>query len=681
MAEAEDVLQDAARHATIYARQLWLRRRGDRTEASPIILAEVSPRLDLLITAIFNDSPTLRVASAPAIPTVLTRLFRRHDIRQSPHAVPATNGTHIWLPGNAGTTDMAIALERYRAMALLQAMRLQRGSAQAIAGTSCPITSALYLILEAYACDQALAATLPGMARSIDHLREWALGARPEVTQQPPLCRPIERYVRSVLQQPVGSAVPGLPLCETPEQSLSAARALARAMLNKAGPKAKTPHTHALHKDWWTGELLPPDDFGQLTQQQAGADDGDDEKVDSSRSARMQRRPKERKAEEGEDDNDDPGMIMVQPGEPLEKAEDPMGMQRPTDRDQQTSAEDYADALSELPEARLITSPGKPKEVLLSEDPPDKRSTTQTAPQATTLEALHYPEWDYRINGYHHPGATVRLLTADLGPQAWIDKTLASHKTILDTIRKRFEMLRADRQLLRRQLDGDDIDLDAYIEGAADVRSGLPMPQALYQQQRTQARDMAIMLLIDISGSTDSYLADNRRIIDVEREALLLVAIALDRMGEPYSIQAFSGNGPDHVTVSTIKGFTETYNNTIAQRIAALEPQQYTRAGAALRHATTMLMKQPAKHRLLLLLSDGKPNDVDHYEGRYGVDDMRRAVDEAKMQGVFPFCLTIDRQAAKYLPAVFGARQYALLSRPEALPTVLLDWMRRLVSL
>ncbi|MFT0546098.1 nitric oxide reductase activation protein NorD [Allopusillimonas ginsengisoli] len=681
MAEAEDVLQDAARHATIYARQLWLRRRGDRTEASPIILAEVSPRLDLLITAIFNDSPTLRVASPPAIPTVLTRLFRRHDIRQSPHAVPATNGTHIWLPGNVGTTDMTIALERYRAMALLQAMRLQRGSAQAIAGTSCPITSALYLILEAYACDQALVATLPGMARSIAHLREWALNARPEVGRQPPLCRPIEGYVRSVLQQPVSGVVPGLPLCETPEQSLSAAQALARTMLNKAGPKAKPPHTHALHKDWWTGELLPPDDFGELTQQQAGADEGDDEKIDASRSARMQRRPKERKAEEGEDDNNDPGMIMVQPGEPLEKAEDPMGMQRPTDRDQQTSAEDYADALSELPEARLITSPGKPKEVLLSEDPPDKRSTTQTAPQATSLEALHYPEWDYRINGYHHPGATVRLLTADLGPQAWIDKTLASHKTILDTIRKRFEMLRADRQLLRRQLDGDDIDLDAYIEGAADVRAGLPMPQALYQKQRTQARDMAIMLLIDISGSTDSYLADHRRIIDVEREALLLVAIALDRMGEPYSIQAFSGNGPDHVTVSTIKGFTETYNNTIAQRIAALEPQQYTRAGAALRHATTMLMKQPAKHRLLLLLSDGKPNDVDHYEGRYGVEDMRRAVDEAKMQGVFPFCLTIDRQAAKYLPAVFGARQYALLSRPEALPTVLLDWMRRLVSL
>jgi nitric oxide reductase NorD protein len=93
-----------------------------------------------------------------------------------------------------------------------------------------------------------------------------------------------------------------------------------------------------------------------------------------------------------------------------------------------------------------------------------------------------------------------------------------------------------------------------------------------------------------------------------------------------------------------------------------------------------LLMKQPTQHRLLLLLSDGKPNDADDYEGRYGVEDMRQAVSEAKLQGIFPFCLTIDRQAANYLPAVFGPRQYALLPKPELLPTVLLDWMRRLLS-
>ena len=174
-------------------------------------------------------------------------------------------------------------------------------------------------------------------------------------------------------------------------------------------------------------------------------------------------------------------------------------------------------------------------------------------------------------------------------------------------------------------------------------------------------------------------MSANRRIIDVEREALLLVSIALDGMGEPWSIQAFSGEGPNAVIVRQIKGFEENYSNDVALRISSLEPEHYTRAGAAIRHASTDLLRQPASHRLLLVLSDGKPNDKDLYEGQYGVEDMRQAVTEATLQGISPFCLTIDRQAPAYLPRIFGAHNYALLPKPELLPMVLLDWMKRLV--
>ena len=157
------------------------------------------------------------------------------------------------------------------------------------------------------------------------------------------------------------------------------------------------------------------------------------------------------------------------------------------------------------------------------------------------------------------------------------------------------------------------------------------------------------------------------------------MCIALGALGEPYAVQAFSGYGPRSVSVRTLKRFDEPYGNPVATRIAALEPEQYTRAGAAIRHASATLMREPAAQRLLLLLSDGKPNDVDVYEGRYGVEDMRRAVIEAKLQGIAPFCLTVDRHAAGYLPGVFGANQYALLAKPSNLPAVLLDWMHRLV--
>lgn len=186
--------------------------------------------------------------------------------------------------------------------------------------------------------------------------------------------------------------------------------------------------------------------------------------------------------------------------------------------------------------------------------------------------------------------------------------------------------------------------------------------------------------MIDVSGSTDSWIANSRRIIDVEREALLLVSIALQSLGDPFSILAFSGEGPQAVFIREIKQFNEPFNNDVALRISSLEPERYTRVGAALRHATAELMKMTASHRLLILLSDGKPNDNDNYEGRYGVEDTRQAVIEAKNQGIHPFCLTIDRQAANYLPTVFGPRQYALLPHPERLPNVLLEWMKRLLT-
>ena len=711
MAEAEDVLTDVARHATIHIRRLWLRHRGKDEGPRPVCLPEVRQRIDLLIHAVHGYSLPLRVAHVPARPTLLTRLFRRHDVKQSLLAVPCTDGRSIWLPmelavevpgskeaaaRRSGGADAIEAYQRlcaelFRTIGLQQATRALRGSSDHIVKIECPRTRALYLVLEAQAADEQLVKELPGMWASVNRLRQWALAQRPAVSALPPACQPIERIVRSILAQGAGAPVPGLPW--PPSREPAEHIEIAEWLLRKLGPGEesangrgtrfrktvgeKLPHTHALFKDAWTGDLLPTP-VAEPTGTLEGVSSGPGMEQ-PARSAHMPRSPKEREASDDEDRKDD-GTWMVQTAEPLEKAEDPMGMQRPTDRDDDTPSEEFADALSELPEARLVSTPTPAKEVLLSDDTPDRRELARSAQIEEDTPKIHYPEWDYRINGYRHPGAIVHLLPPQRGSEAWVERTLNRHRSMLDTIRRRFEMLRADRVWLRRRLDGDEIDIDAYTEARADVLAGLPMPQTLYKQQRRQTRNVAIMLLVDISGSTDSYLADARRIIDVEREALLLVAIALQHMGEPYSIQAFSGDGPKGVTISTLKNFTEAHSQEVALRIAALEPQYYTRSGAALRHATAHLMQQTAEHRLLLMLSDGKPNDKDDYEGRYGIEDTRRAVEEARVQGVHPFCLTIDRQAATYLPKVFGHGHYALLSRPAELPTVLLDWMRRLVA-
>ncbi|WP_313086878.1 hypothetical protein [Pseudomonas sp.] len=674
MAEAEDVISDVARHATGYVQQLWQRRRHAEGAARPVALQDVAERLDLLVHAAFGRSYPLRIAQSPAPPTLLAKLFNRVERPFLDAAVPATDGVHIWLPAHLDHTDFSQALQRYRVLVLQQAMRADRGSAALCQTLATPLQRGLYLLLEAWAADRQLRERLPGLTGTLIDSRRRALQTRPSLARFSPTRQPLERFLRQILQQADDGAVDGLHAPETPADARRLAHRLARE-LGTAGA-ATAPGQHALLLDHWTGALWP----SPAEPAEAGERGGEPEAGSGQpRSARLPRRPDARAPKEGEDEQQADGVWMVQPSPPLEQAEDPMGMQRPSDRDKATPAEEYADALSELNEARLVLAPGAPKEILIADDPPLARAHQPGSEPADSGTRLSYPEWDCIGGCYRTPGATVHLLPVPLGPAPWVARTLDCHRALLVTIRRQFEMLRAQRVRLRRQLDGDELDLDAYIDGLGAARAGLDMTQAVYQSQRTARRDLAIMLLIDASGSTDGWLSHNRRIIDVEREALLLVCMALEGLGAPYSVQTFSGEGPSMVTLRSIKAFAEPYSETVGLRIAGLEPERYTRAGAAIRHASSLLMGEPAAHRLLLLLSDGKPNDVDAYEGRYGVEDMRQAVTEAKLQGIQPFCLTIDRQAASYLPKVFGPRQYALLPRPELLPTVLLDWLRRLI--
>jgi nitric oxide reductase NorD protein len=674
MAEAEDVIVDAARHATNYAHALW-RRRAQRDRSAPLSLAELGPRLALLIAAVTGRTLPLRTAQESPPRTLLAQLFRRSEGPLWTRALPATDGSHVWLPAHLSPLSSEAALGQYRVMALQQAMRATRGSACVCPGRRDPLVADLYLLFETVAADSDLVRTLPGMAVQLRMLRDAALAGRPPLRAFPPPLRALEAVFRRQCAAAAGVEGGGLGAPTTkPSESLAEAEQLA-AELRSAFP-GRSFGSHPLYRDIWLGELR-----ALATQpSEVGASATDHSEAPSTvRSARLLRRPKVRQADEDEDQAA-PGAWMVQTSQPQEQAEDPHGLQRPTDRDDATMADELADALSELPEARLVSTASRPREVLLSEDPPETRVTRVRDAANGSDAALTYPEWDYRIGAYRTDAVTVHLVPCGIGAQSWIEQTLDRHRGMLQQIRRQFEVLRARRSRLRKQVDGDEIDLEAYLESTSDFRAGLPLAQRLYQTQRRVHRDLAVMLLVDVSGSTDSWVAGHRRIIDVEREALLLVCAALEGLVQPYAVQTFSGEGPERVTMRNVKGFDEDFSSAVARRISSLEPEQYTRVGAAVRHATTLLMRQQAQHRLLLLLSDGKPNDVDQYNGRYGVADFRQAVAEAKLQGVSPFCLTIDRQAASYLPLVFGAGHYALLTRPELLPVALLDWVRRLVA-
>lgn len=685
MAEAEDVITDVARHATVFARALWRRHRPPVRGTPPLQLSDVAARLDLLVCAVFQRGFVLRVAQAPAQATWLNKLFLRGQAPAQHAALPATDDHSIWLPASFGSGEThAAALERYRVLMLQQAMRAVRGSARHCPFTGTALLRALYQVLEARAADEQLSRLLPGMAAPLLALRGQALHNRAPLAAFSPPLQHLEQLVRAILAAPLdaafasaswpGLAVENLHLPATPVEVLAQAAAL-ELQLASSFPQQ---HGRLLFADCWSGELRPPP---ALPNALLLAEEEDDDAAGPVRSARLQRRPNVRQPGKDEDETGAQGPSMVQTAQPHEQAEDPMGMQRPTDRDAATAADEFADSLSELSEARLISAPGKPKEVLLSDDPPEAsaRSAPGTPPNQET-ERRRYPEWDWLTQSYRDPGTTIMLLPAHAGPQQWVDQTLARRGAMLNEIRRRFELLRAQRTRVYKQLDGTEIDLQAWLDSQSDFHAGLPLKQRLYQSERRGRRDMAITLLVDVSGSTDGWIAQGQRVIDVEREALLMVCIALDSMDERFCVQAFSGEGPHGVVVRTVKDFDERYGNAVAQRIAGLEPEKYTRAGAAIRHASAELMTEPATHRLLLLLSDGKPNDLDMYEGRYGVEDMRQAVTEARLQGISPFCLTIDRQAANYLPLVFGAHNYALLPQPELLPVILLDWLRKLMA-
>jgi nitric oxide reductase NorD protein len=259
------------------------------------------------------------------------------------------------------------------------------------------------------------------------------------------------------------------------------------------------------------------------------------------------------------------------------------------------------------------------------------------------------------------------------------DDGVQRHGARIRRVRREFERLRPRRQTLRRQTGGSDLDVDAWVVSTADRLAGAAPEDRLYLDERRVRRDTAVLLLVDASASTEGWVSGSRRVIDVAREALLIVAEALAALGEQHAVFAFRSEGAGRVDLLRVKRFSEPPGEAVRRRIAALEPDGYTRLGAALRHATALLSRESAQQRVLLVLSDGRPNDVDLYEGRYGLEDTRRAMTEARLQDVRPFCLTIDRQAPEYAPRVFGARGYALLRNPERLPEVLVAVLRQLL--
>ena len=578
----------------------------------------VRRRLELLLAAMYGRP--LRIGAASSRP---------RDV-----AGPAPD---ILLPplldARAGMPE---ATERYRLLAIEQAERVARGSnAAGLPGDR--LERDLFLIAEGAAVDRAIADRAPGLTGALAAVRRRELSTRPPAHRLSGAEREVETLLQGLLAREPGDHEGEVPRPSSPDGSLAWARAEAAVLRARFAAAAR--YSGIRPVALWGTEATTARDTDQG---EAGRPPlmGDQRTASTATARSSGRHADSRKAGEaqGAPSAEGTGAATDAPraaeGPPLEGAREPAGP-----------------ATARAEERDAGAAPG----------------------------GIRYREWDEYAGRYRADEVTVRDDVAAEVDDAWAVTTLRAHAPLVRQIRARFAPLRAHRERLRAQPSGDELDLDACVAALVEMRRGRVPSDRLYRLTTPARRSLAIMLLVDVSGSTSAPVADGRSVLDVERMTLLLASEALDELGEPYAALAFSSSGRHDVQVQTLKAFADRDPAAVRRRVSALTSARTTRLGAALRHATALLNAQPAERRLLLLLSDGQPNDVGGYQGSYAVADSRQAVLEARACGVHPFCLTVEREEHEYLPHLFGTNGYRILREPGQLPAALLEVVRRMI--
>lgn len=343
-------------------------------------------------------------------------------------------------------------------------------------------------------------------------------------------------------------------------------------------------------------------------------------------------------------------------------------------------------------------------------------------------QVFYYDEWDHELAGYRRRWCHLREKAIEpldppsngsaAPPERFVDETRRHHADLLRRVRKQFELLKPEEFRRRRRLiEGEELDLDRVVETHVDRRAGRPPDGAVYMSRRRQHRDVAAAFLLDMSASTDAeapveepepasgrepepeYVGvfddfdwpDNpqpippgRRVIDIEKESLVLMADALETLGDDYAIYGFSGFGRKEVEFFVAKEFDDDFDREAEDRIAAMEPKRSTRMGPAIRHAAAKLAEREAKVKVLLILSDGYPQDFDYGSDRasrvYGIRDTTVALRETERQGISTFCITVDPAGHDYLREMCPERRYLVIDEIAALPSQLPKVYRGLTS-
>ncbi|GAB4361586.1 MAG: VWA domain-containing protein [Kiloniellaceae bacterium] len=349
-----------------------------------------------------------------------------------------------------------------------------------------------------------------------------------------------------------------------------------------------------------------------------------------------------------------------------------LDLNRRVDDDDPDSAKKAADDQEELALGQISKAPATRLKLHLDLAPEDV--------DRERLSGVHlYPEWEARSGSYLPDHC--RVLASDAEPSAepapFVSDPRAQRR--IRAVKRQFEALRPRHVILPGQPDGDELDLEAVVRSRADLRATGRGSNRIWRAVRPESRDLAVSILLDASRSTESAVT-GRAVIDIAREALTAFAWGLDACGDDCAIHAFSSLRRDRVYVTRCKDFANPMNAMIEARIAGLRPGFYTRLGAAIRHVSAGLARHDRQRRLLLVITDGKPNDLDHYEGRHGIEDSRMAIREARRAGQAVFGITIDARSKSWFARIFGRNGYAVIPHPDRLTAALPEIYRNLVG-
>jgi nitric oxide reductase NorD protein len=354
--------------------------------------------------------------------------------------------------------------------------------------------------------------------------------------------------------------------------------------------------------------------------------------------------------------------VLLHNFEKVETAEEHDGVWR--DFEGSDELEKHKDALEEL-RMRQTVRVDEPVHSVYQADFVEQATVSESAEKDSKAFYIPYDEWDYKTKSYKKDFCKLFPDVQHELDCTYYQTTLRKNQRVLNSLRKMVASINNKAQQQKRLSNGANFDLDAVVDFYTDIHARKTPNENIYLDSRKKEKDLSLMILLDLSLSSDSYV-NNRKVLDVEKEVSILFGEILNEFGIDFCIDGFYSKTRNHSSYLTIKDFDEKWTHA-RNKVGAIAPSGYTRIGTALRHAGNRLQSRESKNKWVILLSDGKPNDYDRYEGRYGVQDVKQALKEFNLKNINSYAVAIESEAKYYLPQMFGQNHYQILSKPDDL--------------